>query len=131
MQDQAYLIKGFLLGKDAPKPILAAIDAIIAELGKPREEISGGSVELAVLNVGDDISVLFTDKDAVITGVPPSSDTDQDEAPTRIRIEGPPDDEPKKRRGWSPEALARSEERKRIRQEAKQAKKRYSPPGES
>lgn len=120
MQQQAYLIKGFLLGKDAPRPILDAIDAIIAGLGEPREVISGKVGEPELPKVGDRISGIFPGEDAMVTRIV-ATDADQGGSPLPPDSNGDsPPPKPRKKHSMSPEAR----EAARQRMIAMQARKR-------
>jgi hypothetical protein len=100
---QALLVKGFLLGKDAPAPILDAIEAILSQL--------------AVLPAPT--------SDRPHAEILPAAGREPEEP---VTLEPPV--LPRKRRGWSPEAKAAAAERMRL-LHAEGKMKRSAPPGEA
>ncbi|MCE9565811.1 MAG: hypothetical protein K8U57_27620 [Planctomycetes bacterium] len=102
--NQAFLIKGWLLGEHPPKEVLEAIESVIEGLSQPPAVIAPMSVRVE----------------------PPLEDPTEDLATPDFRTCPPmqsilhPDDTPapKTRREWSPEARAAAADRMRARQAA-------------
>ena len=97
--EQAWLLKGWLMAQDAPQPIMAAIDAVIAA--------SSGVTATPPPVFIPQFSIAEPDEES-----PPESGQAH---------------EPKKRRAWSPEARAAQAERMRATQARLKEEKNTSP----
>ena len=105
--EQAWLVKGWLLAKDAPGPVIGAIEAVIAGLRAGTSSLPTASLPPAF--------------------IPQFSLASPDES-----ADGPPqpDPFPKKTKAWSPEARAAASERMRATQ-ARLKEAKNTPPGNS
>lgn len=120
----AYLIKGFLLAKEAPKAILDAIAAIIENLDRGEVTISTSAVPQfplqAVVGGGESSDPTETD------GLPDSPLDAVEDAPSSPAVTGSeatPAAPPKKNRNFSPETRAAAAERMRAMQARKKAER--------
>ena len=133
--ERAWLVKGWLLAKDAPEPILSAIAEVIAGLsatGTVRPSVLVPQFSVAASGLANRV-----DPPVACPGPsdpePPAAlklfDRDPDQFVTgREPAAVPPSDpEPKKRKPWTDEAREAAAERMR----ARQAAKRHTQPGEA
>lgn len=123
----AYLIKGYLLAKDAPKAIIDSIEAIIEGLARPEQTISSSYVPALSSPVVPELaSMAILAEHSEPTSDNHDTDADECDAQPASEIETTPEVPPKKKRNFSPEARAAAAERMRAMQARKKAEREAS-----
>lgn len=112
----AYLLKGYLLDKNPPEGVVAAVDSIIATLER---QPLGPSDNVASDQVGH-TERQQPDEAAVKTAATSSAPTNTSDLPEK----------PKRQRNMSPEARAAAAERMRAYQAKRKAEREANSPGE-
>ena len=115
--EQAWLVKGWLLAKDAPEPVIGAIEAVIAGLAARSQPDIGSTIPQPAPESPVPVRLFDRDPDQFITG----------QEPAVVPLSDP---EPRKRKAWSPEARAAASERMRATQ-ARLKEAKNTPPGNS